>query len=377
MTIPRYIKQPIHTKLEPNMVVVLYGPRQIGKTTLLKEIINETPHDHLFITGEDIYVQEWLSSQSIDRLKHHIGSKNLLIIDEAQKVSNIGLNLKLIVDHIPGIHIIATGSSSFELANQVGEPLVGRKWQFLLYPIAHLELQQNESIVQTQAQLETRLIYGTYPRVVTTPDIPDKRDLLESILEEYVFKDLLTFDEIRKSQKVIDILKLIAFQIGKEVSLQELGSNVGLNMRTVERYLDLLEKVFVIKRIYGFSRNLRKEVTKTSRYYFVDNGIRNAIINNFNDFTRRDDIGQLWENYLVMERLKKQHYTKLYAHNYFWRTWDRYEIDFVEEREGKLCGYEFKWDTNHRSTPPHDWVNTYPNAEYTIIDRDNYMSFIG
>ena len=375
MNIPRAIQPDILKKLQPNKVVVIYGPRQVGKTTLLHHIIPRIKEDYLFLSGEDRAVQLWLSSQSIETLKENIGRKQVLIIDEAQKVPKIGLNLKLIVDHIKDIKVIATGSSSFELAFQVGEPLVGRKWQFYLYPIAQLELNQLEAPYQTKSRLESRLIYGVYPEVITTKDVALKRELLNSIVDNYLYRDLLELDGIRKSRKIIDVLKMMAFQIGKEVSLSELGSNVNLDLKTVEKYLDLLEKVFVIRRVDGFSRNLRKEITKNSHYYFFDNGIRNALINNFNDLKTRDDIGQLWENYLFMERIKKQHYQNIYLNRYFWRTYTQQEIDLVEEREGKLFGYEFKWGSK-KGKIPSEWRKAYPEAEYQTINRDNYLDFI-
>ena len=355
--------------------MIVYGPRQVGKTTLIKEILEEVKEDYLFVSGEDRMVLPWLGSGSIEKLKEYVGAKKLLVVDEAQKVPEIGLNFKLIVDHLPGVKILATGSSSFELAHQVGEPLVGRKWQFFLYPIAQLELSALESRHQTEARLESRLIYGSYPDVATSDDVLKKREILNAIVDQYLYKDLLMFDEIRKSQKIIDILKLIAFQIGKEVSLHEVGQSVHLNLRTVEKYLDLLEKAFVVKRVQGFARNLRKEMSKSSRYYFYDNGVRNAIINNFNDLKTRNDVGELWENYLLMERMKKQEYHKIYANNYFWRTYDQKEIDLVEERDGKLYGYEFKWG-DKQANPPKTWLVMYKEAEFITINQGNYLEFV-
>lgn len=393
--IQRFLKKELINKLEPNKVVVIYGPRQVGKTTLLKEILSGMKEEYMYLSGEDRNVRSWLSSQSIQVLTDNIGSKRLIAIDEAQKVEQIGLNLKLIVDHIPGIKVIATGSSSFELAKQVGEPLVGRKWQFTLYPIAQLELNKMEEKYQTRDKLPSRLIYGSYPAVITSEDQEKKTEILNSIVDNYLYRDLFEFEEIRKAQKILDILRLLAFQIGQEVSFHEIGTKLGLDLRTVEKYLDLLEKVFVIKRVFGFSRNLRKEITKNSRFYFFDNGIRNAIINNFNTLETRNDIGQLWENYLFMERLKKQHYLKIFTNNYFWRTYDQKEIDLVEEREGKLFGYEFKWNggpaiaksktvkadrtssPKSKFKPPKIWLETYKNAEYHVIDPENYLDFIG
>jgi len=374
MNIPRFLKEQIINKLEPKKVVVLYGPRQVGKTTLVKEILSELDSDDwMYVTGEDRDVATWLGSQSLETLKSNIGNKKLLVIDEAQKIDQIGLSLKLIVDNIESVKIIATGSSSFDLSNQIGEPLVGRKHQFVMYPISQLELE--EPVYQAKAKLSEKIIYGSYPSVLTTNNLNDKKETLKEIVDGYLFKDLLEYDEIKKSQKIIDILKLIAFQIGKEVSLNEIGRKVSLDLRTVEKYLDLLEKVFVVKRVYGFSRNLRKEITKNSRFYFLDNGIRNAIINNYNPIDQRDDIGQLWENYLMSERIKYNEYTNNLVNIYFWRTHDQKEIDLVEEKDGKLFGYEFKWG-NKKVKVPTDWVKNYPNSSFEVINQENYLRFI-
>jgi len=376
LKIDRYIKNNIVKKLQPNKVVVLYGPRQVGKTTLVKEILENVKGKYLFLNGENKSVQKWMSSQEVDIFRQYLGDNKLLVIDEAQKIPNIGLNLKLIVDHFDGIKVLATGSSSFELANQVGEPLVGRKWQFTLYPISQLELRNYENRDETDNKLESKLIYGSYPDVVKADSFSQKRDILNEIVDSYLYRDLLEFNEIKKSQKIIDILKNIAFQIGGEVSLQELGNAVSLNMRTVEKYLDLLEKTFVVKRVYGFSRNLRKEITKMSKFYFFDNGVRNAIIQNFNSLDLRNDIGQLWENYLFMERLKRNEYKKIRSNIYFWRTYDKREIDLIEEREGKLFGFEFKYSANKKVKVPKGWLETYKEAEFEAINKSNYLDFI-
>jgi len=376
LKIDRYIKNNIVKKLQPNKVVVLYGPRQVGKTTLVKEILENVKGKYLFLNGENKSVQKWMSSQEVDIFRQYLGDNKLLVIDEAQKIPNIGLNLKLIVDHFDGIKVLATGSSSFELANQVGEPLVGRKWQFTLYPISQLELRNYENRDETDNKLESKLIYGSYPDVVKADSFSQKRDILNEIVDSYLYRDLLEFNEIKKSQKIIDILKNIAFQIGGEVSLQELGNAVSLNMRTVEKYLDLLEKTFVVKRVYGFSRNLRKEITKMSKFYFFDNGVRNAIIQNFNSLDLRNDIGQLWENYLFMERLKRNEYKKIRSNIYFWRTYDKREIDLIEEREGKLFGFEFKYSENKKVKVPKGWLETYKEAEFEAINKSNYLDFI-
>ena len=376
MYIERFIKQNIIEKLQPNKVVALYGPRQAGKTTLIKKILENINEKYLFLNGENRSAQKWMSSQEIDILKQYIGDNKLVVIDEAQKIEHIGINLKLIVDNIDNIKILATGSSSFELANQIGEPLVGRKWQFFLFPISQLEMQKYENRFETENNFHLRLIYGYYPDVVNAKSNKEKDEILDEIVDSYLYRDLLEFDEIKKSQKIIDILKLLAFQIGKEVSLQELSNSVGLNLRTIEKYLDLLEKAFVIKRVNGFSRNLRKEIAKMSRFYFLDNGIRNAIIKNFNSIDLRNDVGQLWENYVFMERMKRNEYKRVRSNIYFWRTYDQKEIDLIEEREGKLFGYEFKYSATQKIKSPKEWLETYKNSEFKIIHKDNYLDFI-
>ena len=374
MIIPRIIKKSIKDHLQANKVVVIYGSRQVGKTTLINDILKDIKEKYLFLSGED-RKNKWLSSQSIDILKENIANNKLLVIDEAQKLDNIGLNLKLIVDHIKNIKVLVTGSSSFDLSNQVGEPLVGRKWQFNLYPISQLELNKIEEKFETKSNLNNRLVYGSFPEVIVNNDISQKKEILNSLVDNYLFKDLLQYNQIKKSDKILDLLKLLCWQTGKEVSLTELANSLDLNSRTVEKYLDLLEKVFVIKKINGFSRNLRKEITKSSRYYFYDNGIRNAIINNFNEIENRNDLCDLWENYLFIERLKKQEYKRIYSNNYFWRTYDKKEIDFVEERDGKLYGYEFKWGAK-KTKKPTEWLKTYKEAQYEVINQDNYLDFI-
>lgn len=376
MYLERTIEKDILAHLNPKRAVIIYGPRQTGKTTLLEKLRERLKNKKIYwINGEDRNVREWMSSEQIDTLKNFLGDTEVLMVDEAQLINKIGINLKLIVDHIPKVQVIATGSSSFELANQVGEPLVGRKWQYILYPFAQMELKKIETLADTKSRLAERLIFGGYPQIIFAKGFDEKKSILESIVDNYLFRDILVMEEIRKSEKLVNLLRLVAFQIGKEVSLRELGAQLGINVSTIERYLDILEKTFVVKRVYGFSRNLRKEISKTSRFYFYDNGVRNALINNFNVLESRDDVGQLWENYLFIERMKKQHYQKIYANNYFWRTYDQKEIDLVEERDGKLYGYEFKWGLK-KKRPPALWLKTYKNAEYQVIDRENYLNFI-
>jgi predicted AAA+ superfamily ATPase len=372
--IPQNQLERLKSILTPGKVIVIYGARRVGKTTLIKKFL-QNERDALFVSGEDVFTQKELSSLSIDQLAAFIGDHDLLVIDEAQHIPNIGQNLKLIVDHLPHIRVIATGSSTFDLTKQVGEPLTGRKYTLKMYPLSQMELNQIETPDKTKAHLDSRLIFGSYPEVVTIKSDDLKKDYLRELISSYLLKDILTYEGIKKSKKLIDLLILLAFQIGKEVSHSELGGRLGMNKMTVEKYLDLLEQVFVIVNIRGFSRNLRNEVTKTSKYYFCDNGIRNALINNFNPFSRRDDLGMLWENYLVMERLKKQEYTRLWSNNYFWRTYDQKEIDWIEEREGTLFGYEFKGGSK-LSLAPKLWEKTYPKASFECINQENYLPFI-
>ena len=375
MYIPQKQLKTLKDLVQPGKAIIIYGPRRCGKTTLLRKMLETVDEDHVFADGEDITVQDYLSSQSIDKLKRFLGEKRLLLIDEAQKIGNIGLNIKLMIDNIPGVKIIATGSSSFGLATQLGEPLTGRKYTLRLFPLAQLELSGVETQVRTEASLESRLIYGSYPEVVLMEDDRRRVLYLKEITESYLYKDILELDGIRHSDKLVRLLQLLAFQIGKEVSYNELASQLGMSKNTVDKYLDLLEKTFVIYRLRGFSRNLRKEVSKNSRYYFYDTGIRNTLINNFNPLPLRDDVGMLWENYIMTERLKKQEYTTLVSNNYFWRTYDRKEIDLIEDREGRLYGYEIKWD-DKRSKKPQEWLDTYANSEYLVINRTNYLQFI-
>lgn len=361
--------------ISPNKVMVIYGPRRCGKTTLLNQYLKDVKEPYILTTGEDIFVQQQLSSQSVEKLKKFIGIHKLIAIDEAQKIPNIGLNLKLIVDNIKNIQIIATGSSAFDLAKQTGEPLVGRKSSFMTYPLAQMEINAIENFAQTKANLENRLIYGTYPEIILSESNQQKEKLLREIINSYLFKDILELDGLRHSDKIVKLLQLLAFQIGQTVSYNELGTQLGMSKNTVEKYLELLEKSFVLQRLTGYSRNLRKEVTKNPRYYFLDNGIRNALINNFNTLDLRNDVGALWENYILMERFKKQTYDEIYANNYFWRTYDQKEIDLIEEREGKLFAYEFKWKQN-KVKKPTEFLKTYKNSCFKIINQDNYLDFI-
>lgn len=375
MYIAQYQLKNLNKLLKPQKAVIVYGPRRCGKTTLLKEAVKHFKEKYLFVNGEDITVQEFLSSQSIDKLRGFLGANKILIIDEAQRITNIGLNLKLIIDNIEGVMIIASGSSSFDLAKQIGEPLTGRKNTLKMYPLAQLELKEVENNAQTAASLESRLIYGSYPEVVLSQDNEQRAIYLREIVSSYLYRDILELDGVRHADKLSRLLQCLAFQIGKEISFAELGTQLGMSKNTVERYLDLLEKSFVVFRLNGFSRNLRKEITKNPRYFFYDVGIRNALINNFNLLNIRDDLGMLWENYIVIEMMKKQEYLGTLANNYFWRTYDRKEIDFIEERAGKLHGYGISWGKKKKKEPQ-EWLQTYQGTDFKVITKENYLDFI-
>lgn len=372
--IPQKQLETLKKLVRPSKVVILYGPRRVGKTTLVKKFLDEIKEQHLYLNGEDIFVQENLSSQSVIKLKDFIGQAKIVVVDEAHKIPNIGLNLKLIVDNITDVRIIATGSASFELVQKIGEPLTGRKFTLKLFPLSQMELSGIENSYETASNLEKRLIFGSYPEVILSETNDERMLYLKELLNSYLLKDILEINNIKHSDKLIKILRLLAFQIGREVSYSEIATQIGIDKKTIENYLDLLEKIFIIFRLSGFSMNLRKEVSKNKKYYFYDLGIRNAIINNFNSLELRDDTGNLWENYIVSERIKKQEYGGRQINNYFWRTYDQKEIDFIEEKEGKLFAYEIKWSGS--ASPPRDFMETYRNAEFETINRENYLKFI-
>jgi len=374
--ISRFIEKQILSACKPGSVVCLFGARRTGKTTLLRALKRSlSPKKVLSVHGQDLTTQEILSSQRTETLHKFVADVQYLFVDEAQYIPNIGINLKLLVDTVPNIAILVTGSSSFELQNKVGEPLVGRSTFFHLYPLAQLELETDESLIETQNNLPERLIYGSYPQVITAPNTMVKIKRLENLRDGYLLKDILEQDNLKDSLFVFNLLRLIAFQIGHDISYSELASSLNSHPKTVRRYLELLEKTFVIFSVMGFSRNLRKEYTKTPRYYFWDNGVRNVVISNFNAPNIRDDVGQLWENYCVSERRKRNKYKNLSANYYYWRTYDQKEIDAVEEREGKLYGYEMKWG-KPRVKAPKDFLTTYVGSQFIIINKENYLSFI-
>lgn len=374
--IHRSIEENILNYLRPNKAVVLLGARRVGKTKLIERIVQQLNEPTLVLNGDDQDTLTILAEKSKSNYERLLGPIRFLVIDEAQEIPDIGSKLKLMVDTIEGIKILVTGSSVLDLNSNVGEPLVGRKMTFHLYPFSQSELSTKENYLETVQNLETRLIYGTYPELEFLPTLNEKALYLNEIINSYLLKDVLAYEGIQRREKIVSLLRIIAYRVGSEISIESIGNELGISKNTVDKYLDLLSKVFIIKRVAGFSRNLDNEITKKAKWYFYDNGIRNAIISNFNRLELRDDQGKLWENYLISERLKKQEYTLDYSSNYFWRTHAQQEIDWVEEKDGQLKAFEFKWSKNAKVKIPNAWKKGYPEATFKSIDRSNYFDFI-
>ncbi len=361
---------------QPGKVLIIYGPRQVGKTTLITKYLSTITIKYKFDSGDDIATQQVLSSQNFRQILDYIEGYELIVIDEAQQIPNIGMGLKIIVDQKPDVKVIATGSSSFDLANNIGEPLTGRKRTVVLYPVSQIELLNMFNRFELKERLGEFLVFGSYPEAITSKTKNEKIQILNELVNSYLLKDILALEKVKSPQLLIDLLKLLAFQIGNEVSLNELASQLKIDVKTVDRYLDLLEKGFVIYRLTGFSRNLRKEIAKKHKYYFIDNGIRNAVISQFNSLDLRNDVGQLFENFLMTERIKKRAYKNIYGQAYFWRTYDQHEIDLIEETEGKLFGYEVKYSPRKKVKAPKDWLAAYPGSQFSVVCQDNYLDFI-
>lgn len=372
----RVIEKQIINNLESNKVIVILGARRIGKTILLSQLIKKIVEPYFLLNGEDYATYELLERRSVANYQNLLGNRKLLIIDEAQKIPNIGKVLKLMVDGIKEIKIIVTGSSSFDLSSSLGEPLTGRQKIFKLFPLSEKEFQQIESPAERRDRLEERLIYGNYPELTQIKNRENKLVYLRELVNSYLLKDILVFENIKNSTKILTLLRLIAFQIGRNVSYNEIGTQLQMNKGTVNKYLDLLTKVFILHKVEGFSRNLRKEITKNSRWYFYDNGIRNMVIANMNPLNIRNDVGQLWENYIISERLKFQSYNKMIVNNFFWRTYDQQEIDWVEERGGNLYGYELKWNIKKLPKEPIGWKKAYPESKFEVINPENYHQWL-
>ncbi|SFU15874.1 hypothetical protein SAMN04489724_4485 [Algoriphagus locisalis] len=375
--ISRDLCQTIINACSQGKVILLLGARQVGKTTLLREVIKQTQVPYSWFNADEADIlQAFDSAVTSTQLLQLIGKdKRLVFIDEAQQIPDIGRKLKLIYDTRPDIQVIATGSSAFDLQDQTAEPLTGRKKTFHLYPVSFKETVQSSSVLEAKRLLDTRLTYGLYPEVLNNPG--HEKEILVEIAQSYLYKDVLQLDYIRKPNHIEKLLKALAFQVGSEVSYNELAQTIGnIDTATVEKYLDLLEKAFVIFKLPAFSRNLRNEIKKGKKYYFADNGIRNVLISNFTLPEMRQDKGALWENFLISERLKTNAYQGRFANTYFWRTHDQAEIDYLEETDGILKAYEFKWK-ERKVRFPSSFLEAYPNNETSIISRENFEGFVG
>ena len=376
MMIARDLTSEIKQKLtSSNKGIVIYGARQVGKTTLSNDLIASTNLKTLTINGDQSTYLDILSSRDLAKIRSLIQGYEMVFVDEAQRIPEIGLALKIIIDNIPDIKVLVTGSSSLDIASKISEPLTGRVWTYHLYPISFLELSSTKNRAELDHGLEERLIYGSYPELFSLIGDVEKREYLQSLSDAYLCKDLLEFGDIKNSSKIRDLLKLLAFQVGSQVSLTELGNSLGMSKDTVSNYIDLLEKSYIIFRLKGLSRNLRKEVTKMDKVYFYDTGVRNILIDNLKPLKDRNDVGALWENFLLVERMKLLAYKQDYASTYFWRTYTGAELDYVEEKDGKLFGFEFK-SGNKISRMPKSWKEVYNNSEYTCINRENYLDFV-
>ncbi|KAB7733129.1 AAA family ATPase [Rudanella paleaurantiibacter] len=374
--IPRLLFEEIKSRvLSSNKIIVLYGPRQVGKTTLVRELIRQLPYRALAVNADELPYSNVLSSRDLAQMRLLVEGYELLFIDEAQRIPDVGLNLKILHDALPELKIIATGSSSFELANRTREPLTGRTWTYELYPISVGEMLQEQNTFFVQQRLDELLRFGSYPDTLQLAGAADKVRYLRELSSAYLYKDVLEMASIRYADKLQKMLRLLAFQIGSEVSLNELGNTLGMSKDTVATYIDLLEKAFVIFRLSAFSRNLRKEITKMDKIYFYDLGIRNVLIDNFSPLDLRTDVGALWENFLIVERRKRHAYAGTFTNSYFWRTYTGAELDYVEEANGQLLGFEFKL-TSKKAKIPTAWETNYPSAHFELINRDNFISFV-
>lgn len=370
----RRISQGIRDAIQgEKKVILLYGPRQAGKTTLIRALLLDLDEDCEYFTGDDLYAQEIFGKHDLGLLRRTL-TKELVFIDEAQKIDNIGTTLKLMFDDL-SVRIIASGSASFDLADKLSEPLTGRTKTFFLYPLAYSEVEEKYRITQKRDSLEEMLRFGMYPKVHTLKTDKEKESYLYEYLNTYLYKDILSFSGVRKPKKVVDLLTLLALQIGQEVSILELSRSLSVSQETVERYLELLEKMFVLVNLRGFSRNLRKEVSKMSKYYFMDIGLRNALVRNFNPLSLRSDAGMLFENWAIVEKIKASDIFEKPANFYFWRTYDQQEIDLIEEREGKLFGYEMKWK-NKKVKVPTQWLEEYSGSSFAVIHSENFDMFL-
>lgn len=375
--IERDLKAVLESKIGKGKVLLLIGPRQVGKTTLLKNILTSVSSEKKvqFWNCDESDVRQFLSEANSAKLKSFVGNSDFIVIDEAQRVKDIGLTIKLLHDSFPSVQLAVTGSSSLDLSNSINEPLTGRKFEYNLFPFSTNELVNHTSMLEEMRQLQNRLVYGFYPDVVNNPG--EEKEILTNIVNSYLYKDVFEFQDIRKSSVIEKLVQALALQVGSEVSFNELGNLLGIDTVTVQRYVDLLEKAYVIFHIRSFSRNVRNELKKSIKIYFYDNGVRNSVISNFSPVELRSDIGALWENFLISERIKNNAYHNKHAKYYFWRTTQKQEIDFIEEVDQNLFAYEFKYNSKKANSKcPLTFSNNYPNVPFDVITSENYMDFV-
>ena len=372
--ITRDIQAQIQRDLFKNKAIILIGARQVGKTSLVKQITEDLNLPTLFLNCDEPEPREILTNTNTLKLKQLIGDHKLLVIDEAQRVKNIGLTLKLIIDNIKEVQVLVTGSSALEIANEINEPLTGRKYEYNLFPFSVKELVRNSNVLSEMQLLEKRMIYGTYPDVINYPSESEKT--LMNITGSYLYKDILAYNEVRRPAQLEKLVLALALQIGSEVSYNELAQIIQTDNQTVERYIDLLEKSFVVFRIGAFSRNLRNEIKKSRKIYFIDNGIRNAVIQNFSPLNLRQDVGALWENYVFSERIKQNHYAQNFSKNYFWRTFQQQEIDMVEVRNNNVSVFEIKWNPMRKVKISDGFIESYKPEIIDTITPKNYLDYL-
>ncbi|MCD6273537.1 MAG: ATP-binding protein [Deltaproteobacteria bacterium] len=372
--VPRILTDKIIDKIYKEKIIIIIGPRQVGKTTLARTLIDRIKENTIWLNGDEPDIRDILSGATSAVLKNVVGKNKIVVIDEAQRIFNVGITLKLFHDVLPEKQIIVTGSSALELANEINEPLTGRKYEYNLYPFSLSEMNEFNGFIDEKRLLEHRLVYGFYPDVVMNPG--EENEILTSLTESYLYKDIFSWGKIKKPQILEKLLQALALQIGSEVKFHEIGQLIGADPKTVEHYVDLLEKAFVIFRLQSLSRNLRNEIKRGKKIYFYDNGIRNAVIKNFNPLLMRQDVGALWENFLISERIKKNHYSNNYVNQFFWRNHAMQEIDYIEEKNGKLYACEFKWNAKKKVFFSKSFLKAYKNSETFVINKKNYHEFL-
>ena len=372
--ISRILQSKIESRMFRGKAIIIVGPRQVGKTTLLSTLQAKGEHKVISWNCDEPDVRQRLTNATSTQLRAEIGSADLILIDEAQRIKNIGLTLKLIIDNLPDKQVVVTGSSALDLSNSINEPLTGRKYEYVLYPMSAEELISHFGLQEERRLLEHRLLYGCYPDVINNPG--EGREILSNIASSYLYNDIFAFQDVRKPEIIEQLLQALALQIGSEVSFNELGNLLGLNSLTVQRYIDLLEKSYVIFHLRSFSRNVRAELKKSRKIYFYDNGVRNALIGDFKPLNLRQDVGVLWENYIISERIKHNAYNQFYGKSYFWRTQQQQEIDYIEDIDGVLYAYDFKWNSERKARLTDTFAKNYPNHTFAVVNPDNYRDFI-